>query len=355
LPPLATLGWDDAWAQAFAPFAADGLVPGRVARENRGIHRVLTETGEVVASAAGRLRLEARGRIDLPAVGDWVALRAETATVRAVVQGVVPRRSAFVRRAAGEGTTEQVVAANVDSVLLVSGLDHDFNPRRIERYVLLAWESGARPVVVLNKADLRDDVEECRRAIEQVAPGVDVLAVSARDPPSLAVLHPYLAPGRTVALLGSSGVGKSTLLNRLLGSEVQPTRAVRERDQRGRHTTTERHLFVLPGGALAIDTPGMRELQLWEAGGGLEATFDDVESLAARCRFRDCGHGSEPGCAVQAAVAEGSLPRDRLDSFHKLRGELRHLQRKQDERVLAEDNRKVRAVHKAARKHRPRE
>jgi ribosome biogenesis GTPase / thiamine phosphate phosphatase len=355
LPPLVTLGWDDAWARAFAPFAAEGLGPGRVVRENRGLYRVLTEPGEVVASASGRLRLDARGRIDLPAVGDWVALRAETATARAVVQAVVPRRSAFIRRAAGEDGAEQVVAANVDSVLLVSGLDHDFNPRRIERYVLLAWESGARPVVVLNKADLRDDVADCRRAIEQLAPGVDVHAVSARDPSSLAVLQPYLAPGRTVALLGSSGVGKSTLLNRLIGSDVQATRAVRARDQRGRHTTTDRHLFVLPGGALAIDTPGMRELQLWEAGGGLQATFDDVESLAAGCRFRDCSHESEPGCAVRAAVAGGGLPADRLASFHKLRGELRHFQRKQDERVQAEENRKVRAVHKAARKHRPRE
>jgi ribosome biogenesis GTPase len=270
------------------------------------------------------------------------------------VQAVVPRRSAFVRRAAGEQTVEQVVAANVDTVLLVSGLDHDFNPRRVERYVLLAWESGARPVVVLNKADLRDDVDACRRAIEQIAPGVAVHAVSARDPPSLAALAPYLLPGRTVALLGSSGVGKSTLLNRLMGTEVQPTRAVREHDQRGRHTTSDRHLFVLPGGALAIDTPGMRELQLWDSGAGLAATFEDVDALAPRCRFRDCTHEAEPGCAVRAAVAEGRLAEDRLASFHKLRAELRHLERKQDERAQSDANRRARALHKAARRHRPR-
>jgi ribosome biogenesis GTPase len=352
---LSTLGWDDEWARAFAPFAADGLVPGRVTREHRGFYRVLGETGELVASPAGRLRLDARGRIDLPAVGDWTALKAATATARAVVQAVVPRRSAFVRRAAGDQTAEQVVAANVDSVFLVSGLDHDYNPRRIERYVLLAWESGARPVVVLNKADLREDVEECRREIEQVAPGVDVHAVSTRVPATLAVLEPYLGPGRTVALLGSSGVGKSTLLNRLLGSEVQATRAVRAHDQRGRHTTSERHLFVLPGGALVIDTPGMRELQLWESGGGLQATFDDVDALAAACRFRDCTHDAEPGCAVRAAVAEGRLAEDRLASFHKLRAELRHIELKQDERIQSEENRRVRALHRAARRHRPRE
>ena len=330
-------------------------MPGRVSREHRGLYRVLTESGEAVATPAGRLRLEARGRIDLPAVGDWVALKGETAAARAVVQAVVPRRSAFIRRAAGDQTAEQVVAANVDSVLLVSGLDQDFNPRRIERYVLLAWESGARPVVILNKADLRADADDCRRAIEEVAPGVDVHAISTRDPPSLAVLRPYLGPGRTVALLGSSGVGKSTLLNRLLGADVQATRAVREHDQRGRHTTSDRHLFVLPGGALAIDTPGMRELQLWESGGGLRATFEDVETLGPLCRFRDCTHQAEPGCAVLAAVAEGRLAADRLESFHKLRGELRHIERKQDERVQAEDNRKWRSIHKAARKHRPRE
>ena len=323
-----------------------------MSREHRGLYRVLTEAGEVVASTAGRMRLDARGRTSLPAVGDWVALRSVAA--RTAVQGLVPRRSAFIRRASGDPTAEQVVAANVDSVLLVSGLDHDFNPRRIERYVLLAWESGARPVVILNKADLREDAEECRRQIEGKAPGVDVHVVSARAPETLAALAPYLEPGRTVAFLGSSGVGKSTMLNRLLGSDVQATRAVRGNDQRGRHTTTERHLFVLPGGALAIDTPGMRELQLWEPGGGLEATFDDVEALAARCRFRDCTHESEPGCAVRAAVADGTLPSDRLLSFHKLRAEQRLLERKHDERLQSEENRKVRAVHRAARKHRPR-
>lgn len=349
------MGWDDAWAAAFAPFAEDGNHPGRVTRENRGLYRVATEPGEVVASAAGRLRLEAHGRIDLPAVGDWVALKLESGGPRAVVQAVVPRRSAFLRRAAGDQASVQVIAANVDSVFLVSGLDHDLNPRRIERYVLLAWESGARPVVILNKSDLRDDVDECRREIEQIAPGVDVHAISTREPATLAALQTYLAPGRTVALLGSSGVGKSTLLNRLLGADVQATRAVRDHDQRGRHTTSERHLFVLPGGALVIDTPGMRELQLWEAGGGLQATFDDVEALAGACRFRDCTHEAEPGCAVRSAVADGRLPSERLLSFHKLRGELRHVERKLDARVASEDKRKWRTIHVTARKHRPRE
>jgi ribosome biogenesis GTPase len=236
----------------------------------------------------------------------------------------------------------------------VSGLDHDFNPRRIERYVVLAWESGARPVVVLNKADLREDAEECRREIEQVAPGVDVHAVSTRDPDSLGALRPYLGPGQTVALLGSSGVGKSTLLNRLLGAEVQATRAVRENDQRGRHTTSDRHLFVLPAGALVIDTPGMRELQLWDSGAGLQAAFEDVDTLAPACRFRDCTHAGEPGCAVAAAVSEGRLAAERLESYHKLRAELTHLERKHDERLQSEQKRRWRSIHKAARKHKPR-
>jgi ribosome biogenesis GTPase len=351
---LSTLGWDEEWAREFEPFAAEGLVAGRVIREHRGRYRVVTAAGEVVGSVMGRLRLEANRKSDLPAVGDWVALRAPGADARAYVQAVVPRRSAFKRRGVGRETVEQVLASNIDTVFLVQGLDHDFNPRRIERYVLLAWESGARPVVVLNKADLRDDVEDCRRQIEAVAPGVTVLTISARDPESLTVLDAYLQPGRTVALLGSSGVGKSTLLNRLLGAEVQPTREVRESDQRGRHTTTSRHLFVLPTGALVIDTPGMRELQLWEGSEGLAATFDDVETLAARCRFRDCTHEAEPGCAVRAAAASGALPADRLESFHKLKGELRHLAIKQDEGAQSDQRRRWRTIHKAAKKHKPR-
>ncbi len=329
-------------------------MPGRVIREHRGRYRVMTEGGEVVGTASGRMRLDALGKADLPGVGDWVALRPPSADGRAYVQAVVPRRSAFRRRAAGEENVEQVLACNVDTVFLVSGLDHDFNPRRIERYVVLAWESGARPVVVLNKADLRDDVEECRRRIEALAPGVTVLAISTRDPQSLSVLAPYLRPGRTVGLLGSSGVGKSTLLNRLLGEDVQTTRAVREADQRGRHTTTSRHLFVLPSGALVIDTPGMRELQLWEGDEGLAATFDDVEALAARCRFRDCSHEREPGCAVREAVAAGTLPADRLESFHKLKRELQHLAVKQDPGAQADERRRWRTIHKAAKKHKPR-
>jgi ribosome biogenesis GTPase len=354
VPPLTTLGWDEGWAEAFAPFAKEGLVPGRVIREHRGRYRVMTEGGEVVGTASGRMRLDALGKSDLPGVGDWVALRPPSSDGRAYVQAVIPRRSAFKRRAAGDENVEQVLASNVDTVFLVSGLDHDFNPRRIERYVVLAWESGARPVVVLNKSDLRADFDECRREIEALAPGVTVLAISTREPESLAVLDPYLRPGRTVGLLGSSGVGKSTLLNRLLGEDVQTTRAVRETDQRGRHTTTSRHLFVLPSGALVIDTPGMRELQLWESDDGLAATFDDVESLAARCRFRDCTHESEPGCAVREATEAGTLPAERLDSFRKLSGELRHLAVKTDQAAASDQRRRWRTIHKAAKKHKPR-
>jgi ribosome biogenesis GTPase len=353
-PVLESLGWSPWFAEAFAAYAAEGLVPGRVTREHRGLFRVQAEAGEYVAELAGRLRHEARGRADLPAVGDWVALLPAALGLRATIMAVLPRKSRFARKAAGDEHDQQVAAANVDTVFLVSGLDHDFNLRRIERYLVMARESGARPVVVLNKADLSADAERARREVEQVAGDAPVHVVSVREDIGLAALEPYLRPRETVALLGSSGVGKSTLLNRLSGTERQPTREVRAHDSRGRHTTSHRQIFVLPGGALMVDTPGMRELQLWDAAAGLDATFDDVEALAASCRFGNCGHGSEPGCAVRAALAEGGLDQARFASYLKLRGEGSRLAREQDKRARADANRKVRSIHRSARKHHPR-
>ena len=240
------------------------------------------------------------------------------------------------------------MAANIDTVFLVGGLDHDFNPRRLERYLVVAWESGATPVIVLNKADLVDDPQIPLDEVRALAPGVDVHAVSTRQPESLAPLQGYLTTGRTGALLGMSGVGKSSIANRLVGHELLRTNEVRESDSRGRHTSSNRQLVQLPGGGLLIDTPGMRELQLWEAG-GLTDTFADVASLAEQCRFRDCRHGQEPGCAVTGAVAAGEFPESRLDSFRKLAAERENAERQQDERALLERKRQGRIGAKAVR------
>ncbi|HXK11408.1 MAG TPA: ribosome small subunit-dependent GTPase A [Vicinamibacteria bacterium] len=348
-PGLRELGLAGALAEAFAPFAAEGLLPGRVVGGHSGLLRVRTDAGELLADVAGGLRHQACGPADLPTVGDWVALRLRDDGRRAVVNAVLPRRTAFVRRAAGDRSVAQVLAANVDTVFLVMGLDGDFNPRRLERALVLAWESGAEPVVLLNKADLCPEVEARRSQVEAVASGVPVRVIAAKPGEGLEALAPWLTPGRTVALLGSSGVGKSTLVNRLLGREKQKTREVRESDQRGRHTTTHRELVLLPGGALLLDTPGLREIQLWSDGAGLEATFEDVQGLAASCRFGNCGHVSEPGCAVRAAVEDGRLPSDRLASFHKLRAELRAMEVREDPLRRREERNRWKAVHKAMR------
>ncbi len=252
---------------------------------------------------------------------------------RGLIHAVLERRTAFIRKTAGELTEAQVVAANVDTVFLVTGLDGDFNLRRIERYLTAAWESGASPVIVLNKSDLRDDLAEVAEAVEAIALGTPVAVVSARDGANLDSLRRHLRPGKTAALLGSSGVGKSSLINRLLGEELLPTGPVREDDSRGRHVTSRRELIALPRGALLIDTPGMRELQLWADGGSLAHAFDDVESMAARCRFADCRHEREPGCAVREALASGALDLARFESYLKQRRELRHLALKQDSRA----------------------
>jgi ribosome biogenesis GTPase len=347
---LLSLGWNARTESLFVPHRGRGLEPARVAREDRDRYAVLDESGARSAELAGRLRHDARTRAELPAVGDWVALRPGAAS-SAVIEAVLPRASSFVRKVAGDTTEEQVVAANVDTVFLVSGLDGDFNPRRIERYLAAAWESGAEPVVVLNKADLAADLDARIAEAEAAAPGAAVVPLSALAGDGLGALAAWLAPGRTVALIGSSGVGKSTLVNALLGTERQATAAVREDDSRGRHTTTHRELVPLPGGALLLDTPGMRELQLWGDEESLDGAFPDIAGLAASCRFRDCRHEAEPGCAVLGAVDSGRLDGGRLVSWRKLQRELARLAARTNARARAAEQARWKAIHKSMRDH----
>jgi ribosome biogenesis GTPase len=346
---LDELGWGRCFASPFTP-ASPGETVGRVGAENRGGYVVYTAAGEVSAEVSGKLRHDAQfGRPPgFPAVGDWVVLRPLPGEERATIRAVLPRRSLFARKEAGRRTAPQVIAANVDVVFLVSALAGDLNPRRLERYLTLTWNSGAEPVVVLSKADLCADIPAALDRVAPAAGGVPVHVISTFSGLGLDPLEAYFLGHRTVALLGSSGVGKSTLINRLIGREVQRVQEVRD-DGRGRHTTSRRELLVRPGGGLLLDTPGMRELQLWE-GDGVETAFAEVEDLAGQCRFTDCTHRSEPGCAVHAAIEAGHLPAERLQSYHKLQGELRHLEAKHDARARAEQKRYEKLVHRAAYK-----
>jgi len=310
---------------------------------------VLSPEGERLARIAGRLRHSAQSRADFPAVGDWVAVEAPASGGDSRIRAVLPRATQFSRRAAGNPTEPQVVAANVDVVFLISGLDHDFNPRRIERYLVTAWDSGATPVVVLNKADLVDDLASYVAEAEASARGAPVVAVSARRPESMQALRAHLGRGRTAALLGSSGVGKSSIANALIGEDVLRTREVRASDSRGRHTSTNRQLVLLPGGGILIDTPGMRELQLWDTGEAVAGAFGDIEAIGEQCRFRDCRHVSEPGCAVIEAAAAGTLSAERLESYRKLQAEQKFQASQQDERARIEIKRAGKIGAKALR------
>jgi ribosome biogenesis GTPase len=345
-------------SRRFAPFAGQRDVqPGRVVIEFNHIYRVGVEPPgggavvEIEATLAGRLKHQAASRADLPAVGDWVAVRLRDREEGGAIVGVVPRRTKFSRRMAGDVTGEQVVAANVDVVFIVTALDHDFSVRRIERYLLMTRESGAAPVILLTKPDLCDDPAERVTAVVVAAGEAPVHVVNPKSGDGIEAVAAYLAPGRTGALLGSSGVGKSTVINRLAGADVQKTREVRAEDSKGRHTTTHRELVRLPGGGLIIDTPGMRELQLWDVSAGMRETFDDIDALAAACRFSDCKHRDEPRCAVKQAVTDGRVTQDRYDSYHKLQQEMAYLERQQDERAQIEEKRRGKVLTKAANRH----
>ena len=353
---LRELGWDDAWAEAFVGHGAAGLVPARVTIEFNHIYRVRTADGELQVQHAGRLLHRASGRHELAAVGDWVAVRPNANEATGTIEEILPRRSKFSRKVAGALTEEQVAASNIDTVFLVMGLDHDFNPRRLERYLLTAWESGATPVVLLTKADLIPDAPSRVREIESIAPAVPVHAISSvireledgqRLMPDVAAVDRYLGVGRTGALLGSSGAGKSTLINTLLGEPKLKTAEVRSSDSRGRHTTRHRQLIVLPDRGILIDTPGMRELQLWDVADAVQDTFEDIDALGASCHFTDCRHVDEPRCAVKAAVVEGALAPERLASFQKLQGEMRAMEARRDVRSRIEEKRRLKTVGRA--------
>jgi ribosome biogenesis GTPase len=344
-PGLPALGWTPLLAEAMSRLDPQ-LSPARVACCLRGRLRLLDGRETRPARLAGRLRHGADNALDLPAVGDWVAMRPGG---ESLVEHLLPRSSLLVRNAAGRRTEPQVVAANVDLVAVVSSLDEDFNPRRLERYFEVVTASGASPLLILSKLDKCPDPSEQLAAAEVAMPGAPIVTLSALEGAGVDGLEPWLRPGSTLALVGSSGVGKSTLTNRLMGGEVQATGAVRESDGRGRHVTSHRELFPLPGGALLVDTPGMRELGAWVEEDGRPAGFDDLEALAEGCRFRDCSHRNEPGCAIQAALESGELDPARLESERKLQRERAYLARQQDLAARAAEQSKWKAITKSMR------
>jgi ribosome biogenesis GTPase len=368
MPDLSALGWNADIAATFVRLAGQtpsapegapaspaatpnqgGLIPGRVSLEHNHVYRVLTESGEWLAEVSGKLKFQATGAGELPAVGDWVGLRRAAEHDRATIRLILPRRSRFSRKAPGRGTEEQVVAANIDRVFLVSSLESDPKPRSIERYLVLTRQSGAQPVIVLNKADLAEDVNAVIAEVSALAPDVPVHAVSARDGRGLEWLDTYLVTGQTIALLGPSGAGKSSIVNRLVGHAMLDTGEVRSWDARGRHTSVHRQMIVLERGGVLIDTPGLRELQSWAPDESLDQVFGDIEALAPACRFRDCRHETEPGCAVKAAVADAQLDASRYESYRKLAAERAALEVLQSERDLIERKRQGKIAAKALR------
>lgn len=345
------LGWSEVFAHQFETYRQADLVAGLITLEHKQLYMVATEAhGEIPAVVTGKLLHGAHARGNLPVVGDWVLMQITgTEAPQATIRAVLPRVSSFSRQAAGRGGGEQVVAANLAIAFLLTGLDGNYNLRRLERLLVQTQASQVRPVVVLTKADLRPNLEPCLREVQAVAGETPVHAISTLTGAGLAELDTYLQPGVTVALIGSSGVGKSTLLNHLVGNEVMRTQTVRATDSRGRHTTSHRQLFLLPSGAALMDTPGMRELQLWGDEAKLPETFPEIDALASECRFTDCRHTGEPGCAVQEALQTGALEAGRYANYQKMQGELQHLAAKTDHAAAQVINGKWKQIRKTAR------
>jgi len=322
---LESLGWDARWEEAFVKFRESNLAPARVATEDKHHYTVVGEPGECLAVIAGKMFHQRHSNAGFPKVGDWVAVAPQPGEAKVVIHHVLPRRTTVARKVPGREVEEQLLAVNVDKAFVVQALDTTFNLRRLERFLVMIREGGAEAVVILNKADLCDDVEARLAETQQAAGPAPVIVVSAKTRRGIGQLRERITPGQTVVFIGTSGVGKSSLINRLCGEEVQPTIEVRESDSKGRHSTTWRELIPLPCGGLVIDTPGMREFHMWMAGDGADEAFPDIAELAVRCHFRNCSHTTEKRCALKEAVEAGQLPRERMESFLKLQRELEYM------------------------------
>ncbi len=341
-------GWNDSWHECFKEYVGLGFKPARVLAEHKNKYRLFTEYGECWGEIAGKFHYQATSRKDYPAVGDWVAVvQRETEHSDkgiAVIHGVLSRKSLFSRKVAGNTTDEQIVAANFDTVLVMMSLNRDFNLRKLERYIVAAWDSGAVPAIVLSKADLCNDVAEKVARVEEIAPGIPVYGISSSNGIGIDQVRQIFRSGRTVVILGSSGVGKSTFVNTVAGVEILKTGAIRENDDRGRHTTTHRQLVCLPDGSMVIDTPGMRELGMIDVSDGVNITFSDIEELAGECRFRNCSHTNEPDCAVLRALEEGTLNEDRLEGYRKLQKEVVYMEAKQNQRLKLKQKKRMKQL-----------
>ncbi len=343
-------GWNDFFEASFSEYADKGVTVARIAVEHRNYYELYSAQGDITADKSRKLFYNSENNIDLPAVGDWVVIRPIPNEKKAVIEAVLPRKTKFSRKKAGATTEEQVVAANIDTAFIISSLNQDLNPRRIERYLTLAWDNDVMPVIVLSKADLCDNPDEIKAEAELISFGTATHTISALNNIGLNELKQYFEGNKTVAVIGSSGVGKSTLINRLCEWTKMKVSDISLYKDKGRHTTSHRELTVVPDGGLIIDTPGMREIQLWEGGEGLAETFEDIEKLVLECKFTDCKHESEPGCAVRAAMKTGEIDEARFKSYKKLLNEIKYFEGKQNKRAQITEKKKWKKLTSEAKK-----